>query len=108
VAARPILSHSCLPAINLNLDVRDKNCVIQNGNLSLIRNPKVTVFSQQLLQPGETTGFSQSRSRVNSRTQPKPKQLAWQGYTSANRALFEQAIFYSSDWQGLHLDKSFL
>jgi len=25
-----------------------------------------------------------------------------------NRALFEQAIFYSSDWQGLNLDKYFL
>jgi len=57
VVARPILSHSCLPAINLNLHVRDKSCAIQGGNLSLIRNSKVTVFSQQLVQLVETTAL---------------------------------------------------
>jgi len=45
-----ILSHSYFATINLNLNVRAKNCAIQGGNLSLIKNSKVAVFSKKLSQ----------------------------------------------------------
>jgi len=35
------LSQSYYATINLNLDVRGKGCAIQDGNLSLIRVPKL-------------------------------------------------------------------
>jgi len=35
------LPDSCFAAVNLNLDVRDKSCAIQGGNLSLIRISKL-------------------------------------------------------------------